>query len=398
MSLEPLARKVTPDAAFRVTQLLIEVSPGRGSSNVVGGLVRAPAATAPRKAVGTREASRSEAVSLEPARARLLSAARALVRERGYESLGVREIAAAAGVSRQTFYNNFANKRECIAAVEGDPELAEIDVRLRAAEADGREWAPELSDALERALADRHSSPDTPRARLLRAADDSVRRGEFEQARIVHLTNAAGVSRKDFYLHFADKRECLAALSGTALDSVQRALDSALGGRDPIGIERSLAALVSVLGSDSHRARLAVGGVLGLSHEPPADTRHAYALSFRRLLDELACRDRRLAGAELERRVMVGALADAIECAVVDGRPGAIEGSLTDIREVLISPLLAHGEAPSMRPIGSDRSAVGSTRTSLNTKPALTGPTNNEHVRGRVALATSTVAYPREET
>lgn len=275
------------------------------------------------------------------ARERLLMAARELIRERGYESLQVREIADAAGVSRQTFYNNFADKRECVAAVASDPELSDIDLRLRAAEARGSEWAPQLSKALEGVLAEGNSSPDTPRARLLDALEQSIEDRGYAATRIVDLTKAARVSRKDFYVHFADKRECLAALSGRALGALERALEDELSDRDEVELELAIALLVDALRADPRRTWLAVGELPELSYDPPADPSLACAQSFRDLLDGLARRDPRLASEELERRIVVGALADAIEGAVDGGHQDQIPALVSEVCEALLAPLRA---------------------------------------------------------
>jgi AcrR family transcriptional regulator len=290
-----------------------------------------------------------EAKGLEPpggsSRARLLSAARRLIGERGYESLEVRELAAVAGLSHQSFYNNFADKRECAAAVASDPELAEIDLRLRAAEARGSEWAPKLAKALEDVLAEEHSSPDAPRARLLDALEQSIGERGYERTRIAHLTKAAGVSRKDFYLHFAGKRECLAALSGRAIEALKRTVEGELGEGQLVELELSLASLVEALGADPARTQLAVGELAELPCEQPADPEHADARSFRDLLEGLAARDPQLGGEGLERRILVGALADAIEGAVIDGRQEEIAELVAEVREAYLAPLRAEPQA-----------------------------------------------------
>jgi AcrR family transcriptional regulator len=66
----------------------------------------------------------------EHQRARLLRALVELVTERGYGELTVRELVALAGVSRNVFYENFANKEECFwAAFEEIVAMAETRVR-----------------------------------------------------------------------------------------------------------------------------------------------------------------------------------------------------------------------------------------------------------------------------
>jgi AcrR family transcriptional regulator len=308
-----------------------------------------------------------------PARERLKLAARELIRERGYESLEVREIAAAAGVSRQTFYNNFADKRECVAAVAGDPEIADIDLRLRAAEARGSEWAPQLGKALEGALAEEHASPDTPRARLLDALEGSIEERGYAETRLVHLTKAAGVSRKDFYVQFADKQECLAALCGRAVGEFELALEDELCDREAVELELALALLVDALTADPRRTRIAVGQLPELSWERPADPRLAHARSFRDLLEALAARDPQLASEELGRRIVVGALADAIEGAVDSGRQDEIPALVSEVCEALLLPL--RPTASSQAQAGTPRAHVALVPTSPEPAPLTGAPT-----------------------
>lgn len=60
---------------------------------------------------------------LRDQRARLLAAVPKVVAERGYEATSVADLVKAAAVSRNAFYNNFADKRECFAtAHEGGHE------------------------------------------------------------------------------------------------------------------------------------------------------------------------------------------------------------------------------------------------------------------------------------
>ncbi|MGN6251209.1 MAG: TetR/AcrR family transcriptional regulator [Marmoricola sp.] len=97
------------------------------------------------------------------ARQRLQHAAMTLFRERGYDAVTVAEIAAAAGLTRRTFFNHFPDKREIFfsgaaafeAAVarhleQADPSLSPLDAALAALTAGGtgiaefRAYAPEV--------------------------------------------------------------------------------------------------------------------------------------------------------------------------------------------------------------------------------------------------------------
>jgi AcrR family transcriptional regulator len=84
-------------------------------------------AAAPRRLPRGRHALAPEAV-LRDQRERLIDAVPRVVAERGYEAMSVADIVKAAAVSRNAFYKNFADKRECFAAAHdaGHERLFEI--------------------------------------------------------------------------------------------------------------------------------------------------------------------------------------------------------------------------------------------------------------------------------
>ena len=67
-------------------------------------------------------------------RERLLAAMATVVREEGYGAASVSKVVAAAGVSRNTFYEHFANKEECFLAAY-DAAVEQVLGRVRAASA-----------------------------------------------------------------------------------------------------------------------------------------------------------------------------------------------------------------------------------------------------------------------
>jgi len=72
-------------------------------------------AAAPRRLPRGRHALAPEEV-LRDQRERLIAAVPGVVAEKGYEAMSVADIVRAAAVSRNAFYENFADKRECFAA------------------------------------------------------------------------------------------------------------------------------------------------------------------------------------------------------------------------------------------------------------------------------------------
>jgi AcrR family transcriptional regulator len=89
-------------------------------------------------------------------RERLIGGMAAIVARRGYAATPVADVLAAAGVSRRTFYEQFADKEDCFVAAY-DAFVALCTRRLVAAYHGGRDWEDGIAlayDALLRTLAD----------------------------------------------------------------------------------------------------------------------------------------------------------------------------------------------------------------------------------------------------
>ena len=90
-------------------------------------------------------------VVVDSQRQRLLAgAARALARH-GYAELTVEQVLKEAGVSRTTFYEHFANKRECV-LVAHEVAFERLAAGLRRACAEEREWPAKLAAAVAAAV------------------------------------------------------------------------------------------------------------------------------------------------------------------------------------------------------------------------------------------------------
>lgn len=92
---------------------------------------------------------------VESQRARILHAVTVVVAERGYEAATVADVVRAAGVSRSTFYEQFASKEACFLAAYADACDA-LDDRIRAAvhATNGAGWRAQLRAGI-RAYLDR---------------------------------------------------------------------------------------------------------------------------------------------------------------------------------------------------------------------------------------------------
>jgi AcrR family transcriptional regulator len=122
-----------------------------------------PKSAAPKRLPRGRHALAPEEV-LRDQRERLLDAVPQVVAERGYEAMSVADIVKAAAVSRNAFYKNFADKKECFAAAHevGHERLFEVLVQRCVA---GATTEARVEAGLAAGLESMASDPDT--ARLL---------------------------------------------------------------------------------------------------------------------------------------------------------------------------------------------------------------------------------------
>ena len=97
------------------------------------------------------------------------------------------------------------------------------------------------------------------RARLAIAMIDAVADNGYTATSVAEVITRAGVSRKTFYEHFADKQACLLFTYDLIAEEGQRRVETAVGASDgwPEGVEASIRALVE--------AAIASPGALRLS-------------------------------------------------------------------------------------------------------------------------------------
>lgn len=103
--------------------------------------------TAPRRLPRGRHALGPEEV-LRDQRERLVAAVPRVVAERGYEAMSVADIVKAAAVSRNAFYKNFADKKECFAAAHDLGHERLFDLLMQPCEASAT-----IEERVERSLA-----------------------------------------------------------------------------------------------------------------------------------------------------------------------------------------------------------------------------------------------------
>ncbi len=96
---------------------------------------------------GGRHGLAPEAVA-ESQRTRILAGVAAAVAEHGYANTSIADVIARAGVSRKTFYEQFAGKDDCFAEAVGEEMDRLLEVTMSAFEAEGPPWSRRLRGAL----------------------------------------------------------------------------------------------------------------------------------------------------------------------------------------------------------------------------------------------------------
>jgi AcrR family transcriptional regulator len=120
---------------------------------------------------------------------------------------------------------------------------------------------------------------ETPRSRLLAAAEDLLCARGAEQLTVIEVTAAARVSRTTFYAIFADREDCLLAVFDEICERVGAAMLSAYAGESSwlSGVRAALGELLVFLDNRPNLARFMVlGGVAG---DSPLVVRRRRALS-----------------------------------------------------------------------------------------------------------------------
>ncbi len=174
-----------------------------GDAGAVPGNAGRPPGAAGRREAGRREAGRREAGRMpsrsgpardqlaEIQRARLLGGALGAVEEYGYTDTTVARITAHARVSRRTFYEQFANTEDCLAALIEDV-IAQLESELAAADLDSLSWRERVRGGLAVILAFFDREPALARVcvvQALRAGAPVLERREQLLARLARVVN-----------------------------------------------------------------------------------------------------------------------------------------------------------------------------------------------------------------
>lgn len=129
---------------------------------------------------GGRHGLAPEAVA-ESQRRRILTAMRTAVVDGGYEAATIAAVIARAGVSRKTFYEQFAGKDECFAVAYGDEMDRLLDITLGAFEDEGP-WVARLRAALTALCAVLAGNPQSARLCFVEAPSAGAATAERRRA------------------------------------------------------------------------------------------------------------------------------------------------------------------------------------------------------------------------
>jgi AcrR family transcriptional regulator len=192
-------------------------------------------------------------------------------------------------------------------------------------------------------------SPDavaeSQRERLLNGVVEAVVEHGYNATTIAQLIEAASVSRRTFYEHFAGKEECALAAYEMIATHVGEALREAEAEEAawPDRVRAELATLLGIFAADPTVARfvllesLAAGGELAARHR-------ASLRCFAELLrpEAPAAPD---ALAEAREQALVGGISTLVVRRLKAGEAGSLEDLLPDLHELVLTSYLGRSEA-----------------------------------------------------
>jgi AcrR family transcriptional regulator len=156
-------------------------------------------------------------------RARLLAAAVAAFDELGYVETTVADVTGRARVSRRTFYEQFANGDECLAAVLDDA-VAAIERELAAVALAGRSWRERICIGLRAMLAFLDREPALARVCVVQAARGGLLLLERRERALARLAAAVDEGRAERVRSLSPSPLTAEGVVGAALAIVQARL------------------------------------------------------------------------------------------------------------------------------------------------------------------------------
>jgi AcrR family transcriptional regulator len=185
---------------------------------------------------------------------------------------------------------------------------------------------------------------ESQRERLLNGVVEAVAEHGYNATTIAQLIEAAQVSRRTFYEHFADKEACTLAAYEMIAEHIRVALrEAGAEPKWPTRVRAVLATLLRIFAADPTVARfvlvesLAAGGEVAERHR--ASLRRIAAL----LRPEAPAADDALA--EAREQALVGGISTLVVRRLKAGEADRLEDLLTDLHELVLTSYLGRAEA-----------------------------------------------------
>jgi AcrR family transcriptional regulator len=185
---------------------------------------------------------------------------------------------------------------------------------------------------------------ESQRERLLNGVVEAVAEHGYNATTIANLTEAASVSRRTFYEHFAGKEECALAAYEMIAAHIQDGLREAEA--EPAWSDRVRAELASLLGvfaADSTVARFVLLESLAAGGELAARHRESLRCFGERLRPEPSTSPDALAKAR--EQALVGGISALLVRRLKAGEAGNLEDLLPDLHELVLTSYLGRKEA-----------------------------------------------------
>lgn len=284
-------------------------APARRTGGARGGTEHAPGLEESR---GGRLRRRDDNV-----RPLLLRSALEAARRRGYGSVRVSDITDPVGVTRQTFYAHFRDKRHCIAEAL-DPRLGVVERMAAALSERDPSSSARLTEALDDVISERFGSLSDTRARILDAMIELLREsGSLHKVKISALVRRARVAPRDYYRQFSDKWECFAVAYERLLDDlVAEVREECFADYEGADLPIVLRSLAKALNSDPERRRILIFELARLPNSAPDS----------------------VAGARKR------ALADSVASLIADSREAAFDGRSLELTACAIVEVIRSAE------------------------------------------------------
>jgi len=195
----------------------------------------------------------------------------------------------------------------------------------------------------------RHGLPrdvvaESQRERLLNGVVEAVAAHGFGETTIGQITDAARISRRTFYEHFANKQECFLA-AYEMIDAHVHGATAAAGEEAaawPELVRDRLAALLETLARDPAVARFYLVEPLAAGGEIAARYRDAMQLLAATIRPREARAD---IDVEVRDQVLMGGLAGLIARRLKAGEASRLPELLPDLAELVLAPYLGRAEA-----------------------------------------------------